>query len=124
MVFRVISSLPFHTQRLVIALTLLTLALFVAAWLAWYAVSRGVLSRARCPHCGSERIRPSLFRQADDLILRWFFLAAFRCETRGQRHFNVRWAVRRPADSLPPLGKSPLPVTPESGKLRSGCGRG
>jgi hypothetical protein len=42
-----------------------------------------------------------LFRQADDLILRWFFLAPFRCETCGLRHFNVRWAVRRPARGHP-----------------------
>lgn len=110
MLFRALSSLPSHPPRFAITLALLAIALFVAAWLAWCAFSRGALSRACCPHCGSERIRPSLFRQADDWFLRWLFLSPFRCETCGLRHFNVRWALRSSARSLP----SAAPEDPRS----------
>lgn len=100
MLVRALSSLPDHPQRFAVTLVLLVLILFLAGWLAWTAFSRGSLTRARCPHCGSERIRASLFRQTDDLLLRWFLLAAFRCEGCGLRHFNLRWAVRPSAGGL------------------------
>ena len=88
-------------RTLAALLTATTLATVILIWLIWFAFSRGVFGRPKCPRCASERIRHSVTSHWQDHIVKLFLALPYRCEGCGLRHYNARW-VRTGRDDRNP----------------------